>query len=359
VTRDFGYDAERHQLRVFSAGDGVMALHPAWPIPLPESESDYLRYEATAASVRAMLAELDPATPVEETTFLARPAWRASLPSVWNGSPELTVIVDKETGLLMETRRSGTVKAGSYLDVLRITRFDPDPPLDAGWQTVPLLTKPSGTDDWNSFRDIGTRFGGTKSVAERAWPTLPLLPQWAPEGYRLSAMANAVYEDMRPGHDEENSWHWKAKIVRRPGKLPGLAISKRLALKRCAQGVLVLYRRGFGTFTVEVSPRIPGEPGMGTLPRESRQTMQETVLSGGYLKGARARTWISSALLPVAHVWGDSMYVKEQGPTLLTYSDRSQVVIYGDLTRQELIDVANSLQVHGDVEKPLPAGYGD
>ena len=52
------------------------------------------------------------------------------------------------------------------------------------------------------------------------------------------------------------------------------------------------------------------------------------------------------------------MFVAFQGPTLLTYSDRSQIVVYGDLTRQELIDVANSLKVYGDVERPLPEGYG-
>lgn len=147
--------------------------------------------------------------------------------------------------------------------------------------------------------------------------------------------------------------------MRRPGKLPGLAITKRLALKRCAKGVLVMYRRGFDTFTIEITPRKPDEPGMGSLDKEARTTMQDAVLTGGYLKGARARTWLSSAMLPVEHVWGDSMMIPYQGPTLLTYSDRSQVVIYGDLTRQELIDIANSLQVHGAVERPLPAGYGD
>ena len=81
-------------------------------------------------------------------------------------------------------------------------------------------------------------------------------------------------------------------------------------------------------------------------------------MTGGALKGARARTWIASAMLPVARLNGDSIYVKSEGPTLLTYSDRSQVVIYGDLTRQELIDVANSLRVYGDVGRPLPEGYG-
>ncbi len=34
-------------------------------------------------------------------------------------------------------------------------------------------------------------------------------------------------------------------------------------------------------------------------------------------------------------------------------------MIYGDLTRQELTDVADSLQIYGDVDRPPPAGYGD
>ena len=53
------------------------------------------------------------------------------------------------------------------------------------------------------------------------------------------------------------------------------------------------------------------------------------------------------------------MEVPYQSPTLLTCSNRSQVVIYGDLTRQELIAVADSLKIYGDVDRPLPAGYGD
>ena len=35
------------------------------------------------------------------------------------------------------------------------------------------------------------------------------------------------------------------------------------------------------------------------------------------------------------------------------------ITITGGLTRQELIDVANSLEAHGDVDRPLPAGYGE
>jgi hypothetical protein len=98
---------------------------------------------------------------------------------------------------------------------------------------------------------------------------------------------------------------------------------------------------------------------MGKLTKVDRLTEQDVTLTGGFLKGARARTWISSADLPFSHVNGNSMFTSEDGPTLLTYSDRSMITICGDLTRQELIAVANSLKVYGDVAKPLPAGYGD
>ena len=360
VFSDFGYDAARRELRVASEGnsDGVLLLHPAWPTDLPIVTPDYLGYEAAASSVRALLAELDPTTPVTETTYLGRPAWQATLRGVFRDSPAVTVTVDKATGLLLETRRSGTANGKAFLAVLRVTRFETDPSLDAGWQVVPLLKKPTAGLKWNYIRDEGTRFGSPEAVAARSWPTLPLIPEWVPSGYGRTDVANAVYQDVRREHMEDNSWHWSTDIVRRPGRLPGLGITKRLALKRCAQGVLVLFRRGFQSFTVEISPRLPGEPGLGKLAPESRMTAQDTVLTGGYLKGARARTWISTAMLPVTHPWGNSMFVWEQGPTLLAYSDRSLVAIYGDLTRQELIDVANSLRVYGDTERPLPEGYG-
>lgn len=361
IVSSFGYDAARHELRVASRNnsDGLLVLHPAWPTVQPSVMPDYLGYKAAASSVLALIAELDPKTPVTETTYLGRPAWRATLRGVWQDSPGLTVTVDKATGLLLETRRSGTASGRTFLDVLRVTHFETDPALNAGWQVVPLLKTPAAGLNWNYIRDEGTRFGSPEAVAARSWPTLPLIPQWAPDGFRRTDVANAVFWDPRPGHEDDTSWHWSVDTVRRPGRLAGLGITKRLALKRCAQGVLVLFRRGFQSFTVEVSPRLPGEPGLGELAPEERMTAEDAVLTGGYLKGARARTWISTAVLPVAHLGGDSMFVSYQGPTLLTYSDRSLIAVYGDLTRQELIDVANSLRVYGDPDKPLPAGNED
>jgi hypothetical protein len=268
LVSEFGYEAARHELRYAStsSGDGVEVLHPERPTHIPQVWTDYLGYEAAASSVRALLAEMDPKTPVEETTYLGRSAWRAMLLSSFPGMPGTIVIVDKTTGLLLETRKSGRDQDGKpWLEVLRVTQFETNPQLKADWQVVPLLNRPGKSLKWNYICDNGTRFGSVGAVSERAWPTLPLIPTWAPEGYRRAALANAVYEDLREGHDEDNSWHWSSDVLRRPGKLPGLASTKRLALKRCAQGVLIMYRRGFDTFTIEITPRKPEEPGMGKL----------------------------------------------------------------------------------------------
>jgi hypothetical protein len=324
----------------------------------PNIDVFYMHYQAAASSVRAELAEADPDTPVTETTYLGRPAWRATLKGPWPGD-NLIVTVDKATGLLMATDQpeggpGGKVQTSS----LRVTRLEIDPQLSAGWQIVPLLKRTTPKLRWNYYRNEGTRFGTPQEVAKRSWPTLLLIPQWAPAGYRLTDVANAVYWDLRPGHLESMDWHWRVVNVPPRGRLPGTGISRRIGLDKLQQGVLVRFRRGFGTFVVEISPRLPGEPGMGKLTRDDRLTAEDVTLTGGYLKGARARTWISSAAFPFSHIRGDSMSTSDDGPTLLTYDDRSMITIYGDLTRQDLIDVANSFKAYGDVHKPLPPKVG-
>lgn len=354
----FGYDARRHELRIHTTnGYQSTVLRPAWATDPTRWELFYLRYQAAASSLRAQLAEADPATPVTATTYLGRPAWHVVIQGAW---PEdrIAVTVDKATGLLMARERTLTWADGRrVVSFLRVTRLEVDPRLPAGWQIVPLLTRTTPTMQSNLYVDEGTRFGTPEQVAARSWPTLPLVPRWAPAGYRLTDVANAVYEDPRPDH--ENPWRGRVVRIEPDGRVPGVVRSRRTGLSDCEQGVLVRFRRGFASFVVEISPKLPGEPGMGSLTRDTRPTVQDVTLTGGYLKGARARTWISAAQLPVHHISGNSMMTESDGPTLLTYSDRSMITIYGDLTRQELIDVANSLTVYGDVNRPLPAGYGD
>ncbi len=115
------------------------------------------------------------------------------------------------------------------------------------------------------------------------------------------------------------------------------------------QTVLVRFRRGFSSFTVEVGPKRFGEflrpiAGPGVVPEgASGHDAEDVTLSGGFLEGAEARTWVALD--------------QYEGPRLLTYSDRSRIWIRGDLTREELIEVANSLKVYGDTEKSTMPGY--
>ena len=54
----------------------------------------------------------------------------------------------------------------------------------------------------------------------------------------------------------------------------------------------------------------------------------------------------------------DGTQIGISAPQLITYSDRSKIVITGDLTRDELVKVAESMKVYGDEDKPLMPGFG-
>ena len=256
----YGYDASRHELRIDSrtSSDGVQVLRPSWPTAVPgPAELSYLTYEDVANSVRALLAEGDPETPVTETTYLGRPAWTASLRDYDWPDVERRVTVDRGTGLLLAIdvvdKRPGGDQSVPFLHV---TRLEVDPELPAGWEVVPLLKKAGAFMRWNYFEDAGTRFGSPESVARLASPTPPLIPQWVPPGYRRCAVAAVVFEDPNSGQGQR----FKHVLTIPPqGSTPGTSVSKVVGLKRCKKQVIVQFRRGFDTFTIAISPRLPGE----------------------------------------------------------------------------------------------------
>jgi len=341
----YGYDASRHELRIDSrnTGDGVQVLRPSWPTSPYHPEVSYLSYQELANSVRAALAEADPDTSVSETTYLGRPAWTASVSyDEWPGV-ERRVTVDRATGLLLAIdlvdRRPGGDQPAR---VLRVTRLEVDPDLPAGWEVVPLLKKARAFTRWNYFHDDGTRFGSPESVAKLASPTPLLIPQWVPAGYRRAAAAAAVFEDPR----SRRAPLWKHVLSIPPqGSTPGTSVTKLVGPQRYKKQVVVQFRRGFATFTIQISPRLPGE---GLVDERSADDPngRDVTLTGGYMKAATARTWISSSY--IYRTWdGIALTESTQGPTLLVFDHDWKVVISGGLTRQELVDVANSLQTYG------------
>jgi hypothetical protein len=318
-----------------------MVWMPAWPTGYPNTDVQYLDYRKVANSVRAILAEADPEMPVTETTYLGRPAWttdlRTDLGSEW---PDYVrrVTVDQATGLLLASDQIVERPMGDELVTsLRVTRLEVDPDLPKDWQLVPFPEKTRGIMPWVSYIDEGVRFGSPQSVAERSGSTPALFPQWVPRGYVRSAAATAVFDDPRPGHEYDNSWHWGSERIEPHGSTPGMSFVKRLALKRCRQTVLVEYRRDFDTFAIVVSPRLPEERLLDERSGDDSNG-RDMVLTGGYLRGATGRTWLS-----------DADFGHTRGPTLLAFVGGWKVDISGGLTRQELVEVANSLQqVHGD-----------
>jgi hypothetical protein len=337
------YDQRRHEARTIVTvvpDDGASVLsieRPSWGSRILEV-STFADFKALADSLRAWLAEGDPDTPVEETTYLGRPAWHADLtermPSSDSQNPDgllvkWSVTVDKATGLLL----ASDFGSGPGRQVFRVTRLEVDPKLPEGWQSIPKTGQKS-----IAIEDAGTRFGSPEAVARRSWPTLVLVPRWSPAGYRMTDVATSDFMGMMTSAKD------KSRLIYLSRHDPREYYRRMTSVDASVQRVMVRYRRGFSSFVVEIRPLLHGD----RTPRHfkaGRLSGEDVTLSGGYLKGRPARTYIAPYL--------------GQGPTLITYSDRSMITVTGDLTRQELIDVANSLQVHGDVEKPLPPGYGE
>lgn len=336
------YDERRHEARQLVTltpddGDGVLGIErPSWGSSIMEV-STLADFKALADSLRAWLAEGDPGTPVEETTYLGRPAWHADLtermPSSDSQNPDgllvnWSVTVDKATGLLL----ASDFGSGPGRQVFRVTRLEVDPKLPAGWQSIPKTGQKR-----IAIEDEGTRFGSPEAVARRSWPTLVLVPRWSPTGYRMTDVATTDFMGMMTSAKD------KSRLIYLSRHDPREYYRQMTSVDASVQRVMVRYRRGFSSFVVEIRPLLRGD----RTPRHfkaGRLSGEDVTLSAGYLKGRPARTYIAPYL--------------GQGPTLITYSDRSMITITGDLTRQELIGVADSLKAYGDAERPLPAGYG-
>lgn len=343
------YDESRHEQRSGTSELGSRRFsirRPAWPTD-PRDEDPYgSDYASLAACLHAALAEVDPDTPVRDTTYLGRPAYVAQWVERWgmgiDGDVPVRrhwlVTVDKATGLPVAAESQtyfGDTKPALQVTDMHVTSMEFDPALADGWQLAPLPAHGA-----IPLIDEGTRFGTPEEVAERSWPTLPLIPQRAPAGYRLTDVASAGFEGVMSGPDLPWAPQGGGRTVGRSGRF----VLKRVAWTMDGQTVLIRFRRGFSTFVVQIAPKALGEQLYDISP-ENERGEEAVTLTHGYLKGQRAAT----AITPY----------QGQGPKLVTYSERSRIVIWGDLTRRELIDVANSMKAYGDLDRGIMPGYGD
>jgi hypothetical protein len=235
---------------------------------------------------------------VRTIAYEGRPAWVLDVDTAVNKSvpqflgDRLQITVDEETGMplrVVETK-GGSVLHQVRLDALRVNK------------TVPVdafaLAFPAGAEIMRS--DEGFR-RSTLDEAARVVGYDPLVPSFVPSGFALGDVAAA--RDAAPtGTGGVNP---ESRMV-----------------------VSVAYRAGFEQFLVTTRLRGPGEwkdplaAGQGIVDDE-----QPVSLDRGALAGAEARIVVAPGGTP--HLWAET--------------SKLVVTVSGDLSRQELVDVARSL----------------
>jgi hypothetical protein len=263
---------------------------PTWPL-----------HEDFGAFVRALLASDDPR--VREVVYRGRPAWRVEVDAVRNAIvPEFTgdrfeITVDRETGMPVSVVER---KNDAVLRELRVENLAVNADLAAG---TFRLDFPPGAEVSRS--DDGFRRMGLSQVSALVGYE-PLLPTWAPDGYEPAVVAVAT----KGGPTGVEAGNPESRMV-----------------------VSFVYRRGFDQFLV--TTRLARPSGAGPVWSDPLATgegfvdrREQVALRTGALRSARAELVIVPRSLP--HLWA--------------VDDELVVTVAGDLSRAELLRVAESLK---------------
>ena len=303
--KDEAYDVRRRTHTVHDYGPGYEAFaHRARRLAAgpPDSYYDSAFQRDLASVVRALLATGD--VPVEEVQVRGRPAWRLSTPVRQDrlagpaGSPDhLVVVVDQETGVPLRAR--WTVD-GRLREELRLSDLDVNANVTQGDLGVRLPDDVRLTRSNQGFQRVS--LDGVEPVV--GYP--PLVPSWVPAGFELADVT--VAEQGQPTGAE--------------------------AMNPAAPGVVsMIYRRGFER--IVISTRIAVEPTGGAVWSDPLATGEgfvdnpDTVrLERGALSGVEANLLIVPLAIP--HIWA--------------LTDELVVTVAGDLDREELIRVTESLE---------------
>jgi hypothetical protein len=298
---DSVYDASAGVLRSFNVAAAlasgfrfpsvVTGVPPGAPDGGP---GDEFLQRRLGSVVRSLVAARDPR--LSEAVFEGRKAWHVVLPTEpnrWYGDYDrLEVTIDQETGMVL---RAVYTLRGRVEGELRVERLVVDRPLP---QRTFVLRFPRGREVLRS--DEGFRRVPLARVSSVVGYQ-PVVPEHVPDGYRLSE----VFVAREPSSDE------------RADNPPSRDV------------VSLSYRRGFDQFLVTTRRRGNGHwrdplgppPGLTAHP-------QPATLHGGVLEGSSGQLDVDPRTIP--HLWALT-------PKLV-------VTVSGDLTRDELLAVAQSLR---------------
>lgn len=302
---DLAYDAARGVERSVSASASIGAgrFHAVRsglaPGPPDEGPGEWLVGRQLGAAVHALLAADDPRA--LETAHDGRPAWRVVLPTepnrIYPDIDRIDVTVDQGTGL--PVRVLATLE-GAFRSELRMEGLVVDPALPDDAFTIAF---PAGAEALRT--DAGFRRAGLAEV-EGIVGYPPLVPRAVPPGFGLAELAVA----RRAGPTGSEAGNPPSRMV-----------------------VSLAYRRGFERLLV--TTRLSGpDPGRWDDPLASGEGLpdrpERVAIAGGALDGA-AELVIGPRAVP--HLWA--------------LADGLVVTVSGDLGREELLEVAGSLERGG------------
>lgn len=298
---DLAYDAAAGTERrysddsVFPMATERTGLAPGAP---DEYVGEWILQRRLGSLVRAMLAAPD--ADVTEAMYEERPAWVLEIAVEPNliadySADHLEVTVDQDTGFPV---RVVSTYQGSLVQEMRLESLEIDPLLPA--ETFDL-TFPPGIEV--SSIDMGFR-NVDPEAASAVVGYDPVLPGWLPNGYEFSTMAVAE----------------EAQSTGKEGMNP------------LSRGVVsMVYRRGFDRFTIttrltgadRASWSDPLSGGEGFIGRP-----EDITLESGAFAGARAERVVDAHSVP--HLWA--------------LGDELVLTVSGDLTAEEIVRIAESLQ---------------
>jgi hypothetical protein len=333
---EYTYDAERRVARrvtrehgVAVYGERITDLPGPGPFSGPWLGASQVLDRSIAAYARAVIAELDPDVPVTPVVYEGRTAWRIDVaePLVGGGTNgSVRIVVDADSGypLLVEHWSADGDVRGTRIEHVRVDAAV-DRSLfaarsDAETELIPMserylpLTLPQAAALGDKVPRARGRHAARRDQPPSGAAFSPYLPRWTPKGYRLDGVTGAVngavmgrYTDVAP-----------------EGEVGSLT-------------VVLAYRRGFDRFCVisrwrRVNPAGSDDPFAENAAALS--SLQTVRLTAGALRGHAAQVVIGLPDWPHLYVTAGADH-------------RLSVSVAGDLTRDELVRIASSLQPIG------------
>jgi hypothetical protein len=305
---NLSYDARRGVRRTLNTSEslGTSDLFPhvergIAPGPPDSYPADSILMSDYAALVRAFLAAGDPR--VVETEYAGRPAWRLDVPVQVNrivpefSGDEFSIWVDQETGIPVQIveRKKGRARTELRIEGLAV---------DAPSARVRPVRFPPGLEVTRSdggFRR--TSLAGVEALVGYA----PLVPAWLPDGFEPAEVAAGPGQVGFTGAEAGN-----------PPSTDVVSLS---------------FRRGFDQIVVTTRLReVPGFAGEWADPLATGEGFRDRP------EGVRLRRGALS------DVEANVLVVPRNIPHLWAVADELVVTVAGDLSRAELVRVAESLE---------------